>query len=101
MNLDEGATLTLNVRGSKVTFTRTNMSCSTRPVALGTLANFEVLIDRTSIETFANDGAASMSKCFLPTESALTLRATGGSVTLKQLKLIRLKSAWNMAPNTR
>jgi sucrose-6-phosphate hydrolase SacC (GH32 family) len=93
-NLDEGATLTLNVRGSKVTFTRSSMSCSTKPVALSTLTDFEVLIDRTSIETFANSGAASMSKCFLPTESALTLRVTGGQATIKQLKLIRLKSAW-------
>lgn len=94
VNLDEGATLTLNVRGSKATFTRTSMSCSDKPVRLSTLTSFEVLIDRTSIETFANDGAASMSKCYLPTESALSLRATGGQVTIKQLKLIRLKSAW-------
>ena len=95
VTLDEGATLTFNVRGAKVTFTRQSMSCSAKPVPVSTLTNFEVLIDRTSIETFANDGAASMSKCFLPTESGLSLRATGGRATIKQLKLIRLKSAWN------
>jgi len=94
VNLDEGATLTLNVRGSKINFTRTSMSCSDKPVTLSTLTSFEVLIDRTSIETFANDGAASMSKCYLPTENTLSLRVTGGNVTIKQLKLIRLKSAW-------
>lgn len=94
VNLDEGATLTLNVRGSKISFTRTSMSCSEKPVTLSKLTSFEVLIDRTSIETFANDGEASMSKCYLPTESALSFHSTGGQVIIKQLKLIRLKSAW-------
>jgi sucrose-6-phosphate hydrolase SacC (GH32 family) len=94
VSLDEGATLTLNVRGTKITFTRSSMAYSTNPVVLPALTNFEVLIDRTSIETFANDGAASMSKCFLPTENSLSLRATSGSATIKQLKLIRLKSEW-------
>src|SRR6185503_13094056 len=89
VSLDEGTTLTLNARGTKVTFTHQSMSCSAKPVPLSTLTNFEVLIDRTSIETFANDGAASMSKCFLPTESGLSLRAAGGQVAIKQLKLIR------------
>jgi sucrose-6-phosphate hydrolase SacC (GH32 family) len=93
VSLDEGAMLTLNTRGTKVTFTRSSMSCSSKPVALSTLTTFEVLIDRTSIEIFANDGAASMSKCFLPTESGLYLRATGAHATIRQLKLIRLKSA--------
>jgi fructan beta-fructosidase len=95
VTLDAGATLTLNIRGSKVTFTRQSMSCSAKPVPVATLTSFEVLIDRTSIEIFANSGAASMSKCFLPTESGLSLRATGGSATLKHLKLVHLKSAWN------
>ena len=67
---------------------------SGKPVALPALTNFEVLIDRTSIETFTNDGAASMSKCFLPTENGFTLRATGDRAVIKQLKLIYLKSAW-------
>jgi sucrose-6-phosphate hydrolase SacC (GH32 family) len=95
--LDDSATLTLNVRGTKVTFTRQSMNCGTRPVSLAAaLTTIDVLIDRTSVETFANDGATSMSKCFLPTESALSLRATGGTTTFKQLKLIRLKSAWSV-----
>jgi levanase/fructan beta-fructosidase len=94
VDLDEGATLTLNVRGTKVTFTRQSMACSTKPVTVSRLTRMEVLIDRTSIETLANDGVASMSKCFLPTESGLSLRATGGSVKIKKLRLIRLRSAW-------
>jgi fructan beta-fructosidase len=95
VTLDESATLTLNVRGTKLTFTRQSMSCSAKPVSLATaLANLDVLIDRTSIETFANDGESSMSKCFLPAESGISLRASGGRVTVENLKLVRLKSAW-------
>lgn len=95
LTIDEGATLTVNVRGSKVTFTRQSMACDTKPVPLsGSTTNFEILIDRTSIETFANDGEASMSKCFLPTEGGLSLRATKGRVMINRLRLVYLKSAW-------
>jgi fructan beta-fructosidase len=95
LTIDAGATLTMNARGTKMTFTPQNMACGTKPVPLSTaLKNFEVLVDRTSIETFANDGEASMSKCFLPTEGGLSLKAAGGRVTIQRLKLVYLKSAW-------
>ena len=95
VTLEEGATLTLNARGTRVTFTRQNMASGSKPVPLSSpLQSFDVLIDRTSIEAFANDGEASLSKCFLPTENGLSLRSTGGIATLKRLKLIHLKSAW-------
>jgi len=95
ISMDESATLTMNVRGSKVTFTRQSMSCDAKRVPLSdSLTNFEMLVDRTSVETFANDGEASMSKCFLPTEGGLSVRAASGRVTLKSVKLVYLKSAW-------
>ena len=95
MNIDEGSTLTLNVRGTKVVLTRNSMACGAKPVSTATpLTSFEMLIDRTSIETFANEGEASMSKCFLASESGLSARATGGRVSIKRLSLVHLKSAW-------
>ena len=95
VSIDEGATLTMNVRGTKMIFTRQSMACGAKPVPISSLANFEVLVDRTSVEAFANDGEASMSKCFLPTESGLSVRATGGRATIQRLKLNHLKSTWN------
>ncbi len=93
--MGEGATLTLNVRGTKVVFNRQSMACGAKPVSLSTaLTSFEVLVDRASVEAFANDGEASMSKCFLPTESGLSIRATGGRVVIKRFTLVHLKSAW-------
>jgi len=95
LTIDEGATLTMNVRGSRLVFTSQSIASETKPVALSTgLKNFEVLVDRTSLETFANDGEASMSKCFLPSDSGISLKAANGRVTVKRLKLVYLKSAW-------
>ena len=95
LTIEEGATLTMNVRGSRMAFTPQSMASGTKRVPLSTrLKNFEVLVDRTSVETFANDGEASMSKCFLPTESGLSLKTAGGRITLNRLKLVSLKSAW-------
>jgi fructan beta-fructosidase len=95
VSFEDSATLTLNVRGARIIFNRQSMNCGSKPVALATpLTSIDVLIDRTSVEVFANEGAASMSKCFLPTESGLSLRANGGQVAIKKMKLIHLKSAW-------
>jgi len=95
LSVEDGATLTMNVRGSKLVFTPRSMTCGMKPVALSaTLKSLEVIVDRTSLEIFANDGEASMSKCFLPSESALSLKAAGGGITINRLKLVCLKSAW-------
>jgi sucrose-6-phosphate hydrolase SacC (GH32 family) len=58
-----------------------------------------ILIDRTSIEVFANDGELSMSSCFLPKEkdTSLELYAKGGEVTIRSLRVTKLKSAWKKA----
>ncbi len=96
VTIEEGATLTLNVRGTRLAMARHSMAFGTKSVTVSTdLTSFDVLVDRTSVEAFANDGEESMSKCFLATESGLSLKATGGRVTMKRLKLIHLKSAWN------
>jgi levanase/fructan beta-fructosidase len=95
VSLESNASLTLNVRGTKVTLTRDNMTCGNRTVRLAsTLTNIDVLLDRTSIEMFANGGEESMSKCYLGTESGLSMRASSGRATIERLKLIRLSSAW-------
>lgn len=95
VNLPEGATLTLSVRGAEVLFTPNSVANGTKPVPLsGALTQFEVLVDRTSIEVFANHGEVSLSRCYLPTENGLTIKATGKSAAVKRLQLIHLKSAW-------
>ena len=58
-----------------------------------------ILIDRTSIEVFANGGELSMSSCFLPKKlkTPLELYAKGGDVAIKSLRVTKLKSAWKKA----
>lgn len=95
LSLEANATLTLNVRGTKVTFTRDTINGGTKPTPLSrALRDVDVLIDRTSVEAFANAGEASISKCYVANESAISLRVAGGRADLQKLKLIRLKSAW-------
>src|SRR5436190_5801541 len=73
VNLDDSATLTLSVRGTRIVLSRQNMNCGSKHVSLSApLTSLDVLIDRTSVEIFANEGAASMSKCFLATESGIS-----------------------------
>lgn len=100
LTLDPAATLTLNVRGTKLAFTAKSMRVANADaVALrAPLSTLDILIDRTSVETFANDGEASMSACFIPTESGLYIRSSNGTATIKKLRLIHLKSAWQQAP---
>jgi sucrose-6-phosphate hydrolase SacC (GH32 family) len=55
-----------------------------------------VLVDRATIEAFANDGRAALSTCFLPVEGSrpLSLRIQGGPARLVSLRVHALKSAW-------
>lgn len=101
LTLDENAILMLGVRGTQLRINRKEMSAGARPVIFPRpLASIDVLIDRTSIEAFANDGEASLSQCFLPSESGISIRATSGRATIQELKLIHLKSAWPPSVST-
>ena len=54
----------------------------------------EILLDRTTIETFANHGETSVSTCFLPTDDRLTVECATGPATLKSLRVFELESMW-------
>jgi sucrose-6-phosphate hydrolase SacC (GH32 family) len=96
LTFDERAVLTLNARGAKIVLNPKSISSGTTSAPLlQSLSHVDILIDRTSIEVFANDGQASLSKCFLPAENGLSLKATEGRVVVRHLKLTHLKSAWN------
>jgi fructan beta-fructosidase len=56
----------------------------------------EILIDRSSIEVYANNGRAVISNTFTPDENALEylLYNTGGELMVDKLEIIELNSAW-------
>ncbi len=55
-----------------------------------------ILLDKTSIEIYGNDGEASMSSCILPHPEAhdIVITPLGGKILVISLKIHKLNSAW-------
>ncbi len=62
----------------------------------GGILQLEILVDRSSIEIFANDGEFVLSSCFLPAEKDedLVLWSQGGELFVDEIEVYELKSAW-------
>ena len=58
-----------------------------------------ILVDRTTVEVFGNDGEIVMPACFLPKDSDLGLKmfSTGGAARVGSLKVYKVKSVWKEA----
>ncbi len=69
-----------------------------RPIA-GRI-KLQVLVDRTSVEIFGNDGRLSISTCYVPRNrdenmnASVRIYSKGGNTSLKSLKYNKLKSIW-------
>lgn len=95
VDIPAGASLIFDVRGVPMVLRRESVSCGSDPQPVSrTLKSIEILIDRTSIEVFANDGEVSLSRCFLPNDTELILTAVQSSITLRSLTVYELKSSW-------
>lgn len=95
VDIPEMAKLTLNLRGIPVVLTAKTLESGHKPAPFQErVKNFEILIDRTSVETFVNQGEISSTRYALPKGNGLSLKAEGGPVTLRSLTLHRLNSAW-------
>jgi sucrose-6-phosphate hydrolase SacC (GH32 family) len=57
----------------------------------------EILLDRTSIEIFGNDGKAVLSSCFTaePDAKELVLYNTGGELLVEKLEIYPIQSMYN------
>jgi sucrose-6-phosphate hydrolase SacC (GH32 family) len=89
------------IRGQKVSWSAGKLSFGRTtveaPLREGHL-NLRVLVDRTSIEAYVHDGAASMTVAFLPTNDAtsspLTLSCPSGMMKIASLRVWRMRSIW-------
>jgi levanase/fructan beta-fructosidase len=63
----------------------------------GRIQKVELLVDRTSIEVFVNNGEVSSTRYVLPRGNGLSVKAEGGPANIKSLTLHRLDSAWATA----
>ena len=59
--------------------------------------SLRILVDRTSIEVFANGGQVQMASCFLPEEDKqeLAVYATGGPAKVPAVHVWELRSVWD------
>lgn len=94
VSIPEGKKVVFRIRGMEVELTNKTAANGNGPRSLITpLKNVEILVDRTSIEVFANNGEVSLSRCYLPTESGLSVRSDG-NVPFQVLKIYELDSIW-------
>jgi len=89
--------------GTEITYeTKKNtLSCMGKSVVVEPVdgvIKLEILLDRSSIELFANEGKVVMSSCFTPGENAdgIYLFNTGGELLVEKLEIYPLKSIWNI-----
>jgi len=90
------------IRGEEIRYSRVDqtISCLGRSAELNAIdgiVKIRVLVDRTSIELFANDGRLCMSFCFTPPASDRSLEffAEGAPVHIHTLDFHTLRSAWS------
>ena len=91
----------INVRGTSINYSakENKLTCLERQADLQPVANrirLCILVDRTSIEVFGNDGKVSMSSCFLPRaeDMNLAIDSSGGCAKIIKLEVYSLRSAW-------
>lgn len=90
----------LRMHGQAVTWAQDEISCLGRSARLSPVkgvVTLRILLDRTSLEVFANDGEVSMTSCLLPAKqnTPLELYAKGAEVHVESLTVHKLRSAWD------
>lgn len=89
------------INGEKIQYNRESkqLSCLGKSALLEPIDNkisLQILVDRTSIEVFGNDGIVSLSSCFLPDlkNKSISIYSTNGEANIISLKVYELRSTW-------
>jgi sucrose-6-phosphate hydrolase SacC (GH32 family) len=97
----EAKEFNFDVRGTKISYVVSDkkLYCLGKTAQLAPVnvrIKLRLLVDRTSLEIFGNDGRVTMSSCFLPRpdNQSLALVATKGAAKIVSLRVHQLKSAW-------
>lgn len=101
--LRPGAELVVRVAGQEIVVGASTVRALGRSAPLATQdgqVDLRVLVDRTSMEVFADGGAVVLSSCYLPpaAPTAPSVQAAHGGVQLLTLTANALASAWPPAP---
>ena len=94
------------MHGQAVAWAQNRLSCLGCSASLSPVegvVTLRILLDRTSLEVFANNGQVSMTSCLVPTEqnTPLELYAKGAAVHVESLTVYKLRSAWDATPMPR
>jgi sucrose-6-phosphate hydrolase SacC (GH32 family) len=91
----------LHIRGQKLSWSAGKLTLGRASVAAPLQHRhliLRVLIDRTSIEAFADNGAASMTSAFLPSHDPqagpLSISCTNGALSISSLRVWRMHGIW-------
>jgi len=99
VDIPKGAELEFRIRGTSVAVTEHSFAFNAKPVQSdSTVKRVEILVDRTSIESFVNGGELSYSACFRPFGGDLSVGCVKGSATVRSLVVFELESIWKDAP---
>jgi len=87
-----GENLVYSVAKKELTFLET--TAPLEPVA--NIINFKILLDRSSVEVFGNNGIVSITQIFFPdlSNSSIGLFSNGGKIKVKSMEVNRLESIW-------
>jgi levanase/fructan beta-fructosidase len=101
VDVPKGSELAFRIRGASVVVAGQSIACNSKPgpTAVG-VRKVEILVDRASIESFANDGEASISTCFVPSGDRVAVECTKGAATIRSLDIFELESIWKDAKVT-
>ncbi|MFA5728416.1 MAG: glycoside hydrolase family 32 protein [Candidatus Neomarinimicrobiota bacterium] len=99
VEMNRDAVYSIRLYDLDITCTINQISCLGKTARFRSLNGFvklRILIDRTSIDLFANEGEICMSSCFLPDRknTRLQFRADIQPVHIRSLAIHRLSSAW-------
>ncbi len=95
VSIPEGGKLTFNIRGIAVVLTSTTLESGNPPASVADqIKTVEILVDRASIESFANGGEISSTRFVVPKENGLSVKAEGAPVTIQSIVIYQLNSAW-------
>jgi sucrose-6-phosphate hydrolase SacC (GH32 family) len=101
IEVGEATTVGFKIQGQTISYSTVDHSLTALGKAPLDLESghlkLEILVDRTTIETFANDGRVSFTSCYLPAKGSdhpLEIFAEGGAAKVVSLTVFPLNSAW-------
>jgi sucrose-6-phosphate hydrolase SacC (GH32 family) len=85
------------VHGRTVGFSNTTLSIDNNSgsyVASLNKVKIEMIIDRTSIEVFGNDGEVAISNCYMGSNNQVQIQRSAGTITIDTIKIYPMSSIW-------